>query len=302
MQRISPLIPSFTNRQFKHRQFIQTFHLTISRHQRYTRSNQPIGLSRRHEIPDPLLPPDIFKPEDPNQSPEQLFKPLTEAPGSPNSLLYHIKDRTRALIYIDGTSIGNGSPHARAGCGVYRSPDESLNICRPLPIGTTNNRAELWAAVRALELIAREPTATDAATSPRDGDEGERDAIADNWIIASDSTYIVMGATYWAWKRRAIGWKKKKNTPSVGQMGSSENLLGEGLVPNADLWDRLLRGIMNIRGQILFWLIRREWNRAHVLASRGAMKKLALTPDDNARLDAPTISRIPSRSRGPPAT
>ncbi|PWW76605.1 hypothetical protein C7212DRAFT_363531 [Tuber magnatum] len=277
MQRITPLIPSLTKHQFKYRQFIRTFHPSISQRQRYNRINRPIGLSRRHETPDPLLPPDIFKPEDLNGDPEELFQPLFGAPGTPASPLYRVNDPKKALIYINGTSIGNGSPDAIAGCGVYRSPNESLNICRSLPVGTTNNRAELWAALYALELIAREPSATDAATSPPDGCQGGGGTIVDSWIIASDSTYIVMGATNWAWKRRANGWKGKgKNNSNMGEMEMelSEDLLGRGLVPNADLWDRLLRGIMNIRGQILFWQIRRVWNRAHGLARRGAFLRV----------------------------
>lgn len=131
----------------------------------------------------------------------------------------------------------------------------------------------------ALELIAREPTATDTATSPPPDSDGGRGrgrggAVVDTWIIASDSQYVVTGATDWAWKRRAVGWKKSKNAPEVGEMELSEEelALGKGLVPNADLWDRLLRGIMNVRGQVLFWLIERERNQADSLASAGAVR------------------------------
>jgi len=95
----------------------------------------------------------------------------------------------------------------------------------------------------------------------------------DSWIIASDSTYVVMGATGWAWNRWATGWKKNKKAPSLGEMELSEELaLGKGLVPNADLWDRLLRGIMNVPGKVLFWWIDRKWNMAHSLAGRGAVR------------------------------
>lgn len=132
----------------------------------------------------------------------------------------------------------------------------------------------------ALELIAREPTATDAATSPppdsdgRGGRGGRGRAVVDTWIIASDSQYVVTGATDWAWRRRAVGWKKSKNAPEVGEMELNEEelALGKGLIPNADLWDRLLRGIMNVRGQVLFWLIERERNQADSLASAGAVR------------------------------
>ncbi|CAZ86446.1 unnamed protein product [Tuber melanosporum] len=345
---MSSLITPLTNCHFKTRRFLRRFHLPISPHRRSTRLNCPIGPLRRqsilshstitpigisktrqkiplltqifsprhaisptfsrdrHETLDLPFPLGIFKPEDPNQSPEDLFQPLPSTLESPSSPLYHVNDFTKTLIYIDGTSINNGSPDAKAGCGVYRSPNELLNICRPLPVGTTNSRAELWAAVCALELIVREPIAADAVTSPT----GVGGAAVDSWIIASDSSYVVIGATNWAWKWRAVGWKKnaskagrkkknaskagrrrkdaskvgwkknaskagrkKENTSKVGGIGLSEgSMLGEGFVPNADLWNRLLRGIMDVQGGVLFWLIPRKWNRADGLAKRGAVR------------------------------
>ncbi|KAG0633307.1 ribonuclease H-like domain-containing protein [Tuber brumale] len=295
IKRISLLSPPLTNYHIKTRRFIRRFHLTISPHQSSTRLDHPMGLLRRHETPDPLLPPGIFKPEDLNQSPEDLFRPFLGTPESPSSPLYHVNDLTKTLIYIDGASFNNGSPHARAGCGVYRSPNELLNICRPLPIGTTNNRAELWAAVCALELIARKLTAAEAATSPTGvcEDGGSGGGAVNSWIIASDSNYVVTGATDWAWKRRAVGWKRKKNASKVEGIELSEDwMLGKGLVPNADLWDRLLRGILDVQGQILLWLIPREWNRADGLAKRGA--KLDFTLGDDRGLCAPMILGIPS--------
>lgn len=133
-----------------------------------------------------------------------------------------------------------------------------------------------------MELIARESTTTtdagaDVTSPPPDGNGGGvADAVVDTWVIASDSTYIVMGATDLAWKRRAAGWKKGKKKPPnvVEKMESSDELaLSEGLVLNADLWDRLLKGIMNVRGQVLFWQIESKWNLAHDLAYRGAVRK-----------------------------
>ncbi|KAG0125432.1 hypothetical protein HOY82DRAFT_149776 [Tuber indicum] len=334
---MSSLNTPLTNCHFKTRRFLRRFHLPISPHRRSTRLDCPIGPLRRqsilshstitpigisktrpeislltrifsprhaisptfsrdrHETLDLPLPLGIFKPKDLNQSPEDLFQPLPSTLESPSSPLYHVNDFTKTLIYIDGTSINNGSPDARAGCGVYRSPNELLNICRPLPVGTTNNRAELWAAVCALELIVREPIAADAVTSPT----GVGGAAVGSWIIASDSSYVVIGATNWAWKWRAVGWNKnaskagrkkknaskagwkknaskavrKKNASKVGGIGLSEgSMLGEGLVPNADLWNRLLRGIMDVQGRVLFWLIPRKWNRADGLAKRGAVR------------------------------
>ncbi|KAF4838453.1 Ribonuclease H [Colletotrichum siamense] len=57
-------------------------------------------------------------------------------------------------IYTDGSGLGNGYPKARAGMGVYFGPSDSRNISERLEGEyQTNQRAELFAVLRALENV-----------------------------------------------------------------------------------------------------------------------------------------------------
>jgi ribonuclease HI len=103
------------------------------------------------------------------------------------------------VAYTDGACQGNGTPRAVAGIGVY-FPDSGKEISEPLPGLATNQRAELWAAVRALQ----------ESQGPLE--------------IRTDSSYLVKGMQSWvfAWQRK--GWKNSKGAP----------------VANQDLWEALI--------------------------------------------------------------
>lgn len=58
----------------------------------------------------------------------------------------------RTVIYTDGSCIHNGTPHARAGAGVYFGEDDPRNLSCPVPGTQTNNRGEVWAIIQALHL------------------------------------------------------------------------------------------------------------------------------------------------------
>lgn len=61
-------------------------------------------------------------------------------------------------IYVDGSCLGQGTKRARAGVGVFFGPDDPLNVSERLPGPTqTSTRAEIYAAIRALELTAETP-------------------------------------------------------------------------------------------------------------------------------------------------
>lgn len=99
------------------------------------------------------------------------------------------------VVYVDGSSIGNGKTSARAGWGVYfEDPSlHHLNESRRLPGPIqTNNRAELMALIRAIEL------------SPTDGRP---------LLILSDSKYSMDASSKWLpnWKRN--GWKTATGQP-----------------------------------------------------------------------------------------
>lgn len=111
------------------------------------------------------------------------------------------------VVYTDGACKHNGvSARATAGIGVFFSKGDERNVSASLP-GTaqTNQRAELAAAIAALERVA-----DDAAVE-----------------IRSDSRYVVEGVGAWLPQWRRNGFVSSKRTP----------------VANVDLWlriDRLL--------------------------------------------------------------
>jgi len=101
-------------------------------------------------------------------------------------------------IYTDGACKGNPGPGGWGAVLRYGDAEKQLYGGEA---DTTNNRMELMAAIRALELLNR-PC---------------------NVILTTDSQYVRQGITEWiaGWKRK--GWKTAAKKP----------------VKNADLWQRL---------------------------------------------------------------
>jgi ribonuclease HI len=107
-------------------------------------------------------------------------------------------------IYTDGSCTGQGTPKARAGAGVYFGPDDPRNLAEPVPLhqyAQTSNSAELYAAVRALQVTKGHPGRIN---------------------IVSDSRYVTKGMSTWV-----AGWKAaaKWHNPA--------------LLPNFALWHEL---------------------------------------------------------------
>ena len=137
----------------------------------------------------------------------------------------------RVRIYTDGACKGN--PGAGGWGALLQQSGREKELCGGEP-GTTNNRMELIAVIRALEAL-------------------KRSCQID---IYTDSQYVQKGISEWiaSWKRR--GWKTAGKKP----------------VKNVDLWqelDRLAAG-HNIRWH---WVKghagHAENERADVLANRG---------------------------------
>ncbi|KAH7725147.1 ribonuclease H1 [Aphelenchoides avenae] len=65
------------------------------------------------------------------------------------------KDPWNAVAYIDGCCMNNGRAGARAGAGVFFGEDNDVNdmwnVAERVPGEQTNSRAELYAAILALE-------------------------------------------------------------------------------------------------------------------------------------------------------
>lgn len=103
----------------------------------------------------------------------------------------------RVTVYSDGACLGNPGPGGWAALLISNGHEKEL--CGGEP-GTTNNRMELTAAIRALQALKRTCQVE----------------------LFTDSTYLQRGVTEWlpGWKAR--GWKRK-----------------QGALANQDLWQAL---------------------------------------------------------------
>jgi ribonuclease HI len=102
------------------------------------------------------------------------------------------------LVYTDGSSLNNGAQDhsARsAGIGVFFGENDPRNVSEKLMLlPLTNQRAELFAAIRGLEILIEENLTTPA-------------------VIITDSKYTINCLMYWinAWLRN--NWISTQNTP-----------------------------------------------------------------------------------------
>jgi len=94
-------------------------------------------------------------------------------------------------VYSDGACVGNGTAHARAGCGVFFGDDDARNISVPLAgERQTNQRAEIAAAL----LAVREMKRTHRA-----------------FVVHTDSQYVCNAMNGWIEKWRASDFARVKN-------------------------------------------------------------------------------------------
>ena len=101
-------------------------------------------------------------------------------------------------VFTDGACKGNPGP---GGWGVLlRYGDHERTLCGGEP-GTTNNRMELLAVIRALEALKRPAPV----------------------IIHTDSRYVQQGITAWIGRWKRNGWRTAGGAP----------------VKNRDLWEQL---------------------------------------------------------------
>lgn len=98
-------------------------------------------------------------------------------------------------VYTDGACSNNGRGNAKAGIGVYFGDDSCWNISEPLGGRPTNNRAEIHAAVRALEQIRKMPE------------------IPEEIKLYTDSQFLINGITKWINKWKKNEWKLSTGEP-----------------------------------------------------------------------------------------
>ncbi|KAF5979787.1 ribonuclease H [Fusarium coicis] len=164
---------------------------------------------------------------------------------------HHHDDPKTFLIYTDGACLNNGQENPRAGWAFVFRPRQSNattyvtgRLENKGPFGDdhsqTSNRAELRAIIGALRF------------RHWNGEGFTR------LVFATDSEYVVKGATAWV-----AGWLRKGWKTSSGHR-----------VKNRDLWEALLGELerWNVHGmRIQFWKIPREWNiEADQLAKEAA--------------------------------
>lgn len=174
----------------------------------------------------------------------------------------HRSDPAKVLLFTDGACLNNGQPNPRAGWafihGLRRGTGDVLFADGRLeskgPFGDagaqTSNRAEMRAVIGALRF----------RYWPGEG--------YSSIVIATDSEYVVQGATGWvrAWVRN--GWKTRTGAE----------------VKNRDMWECLLGEFekADTNGlKVEFWRIPREWNEV----ADAAAKRAAQNPEREAFMD-----------------
>lgn len=91
------------------------------------------------------------------------------------------------VVFTDGASAQNGRKRAHAGFGVYWGPNHPLNASKRLPGRQTNNRAEIQAAVYALNQA--------------------KQIGARKVKLYTDSQFLIHAITDWIHKWKKNGWK-----------------------------------------------------------------------------------------------
>jgi ribonuclease HI len=213
-----------------------------------------------------------FIPPNATDTPENLFVPGFTRASVPAPRFTRQSNPSEFLIYTDGACSENGNQAARGGCAFVYRPETSpssippttssghstrplklhklgassfrLENCGPTgeAVTQTSNRAELCAVIGALGFRMWH-------------NEG-----CQRLVIATDSSYVVDGATEWIKRWQQNGW----------QLSTRKR------VKNQDLWQELIKHLerwSEAGVAVLFWLIPRELN---TVADRFAMEATAL--------------------------
>ena len=184
-------------------------------------------------------------------NPLDLFKPTINACTVPAPRWVYTDQTGKAsvLIFTDGAVPNNGSPDARAGCGIVFRPDGQASISFPLEQSQeghapTSNRAELRAVIAALRL----------RYWPGEG--------FSRIVIATDSEYVVRGICELVDNWQENGWRTSKGGP----------------IKNKDLWGWLLADVEEAENNgvsVQFLHVKREWNvEADRQAKAGAVSNV----------------------------
>ncbi|EHL01310.1 putative Ribonuclease H [Glarea lozoyensis 74030] len=206
-----------------------------------------------------IVIPREFHPPRLADTPDSLFSQRV-LPGMARPRFVRKTDKNQVIFWTDGACLNNGKANPSAGGGfVFSTPNVKhdgkyhgihFRLENEGPNGNieaqTSNRAELRAVIAALEFKDRSP-------------EGWK-----SLVIATDSEYVVHGATDWITKWMDNNWKRSSGDA----------------VKNRDLWELLMDNISRYEElgiEILFWKIPRELNK---LADQKAKEGAALPAID----------------------
>jgi ribonuclease HI len=118
-------------------------------------------------------------------------------------------DNSAIIIFTDGACSGNPGP---GGWGsIIALPDGTVREIGGGDRQTTNNRMEMAAAIRALQLVEAPPSGP--------------------LIVYTDSVYLIRGITQWIFGWRSRGWKSSEGKD----------------VANRDLWEELSRQVARLK-------------------------------------------------------
>ena len=134
-----------------------------------------------------------------------------------------IKNNNIIDVFTDGACSNNGRENAKAGIGIYFKENDPRNISQRIVGKQTNNMAELWAVIKAFEILRR--------------DISDSNNIIN---IYTDSEYVIKCANSYGEKCEQINWKKRN-----------------GVIPNVELVKKVYElNKTNINVSI-------KWVRAH---------------------------------------
>lgn len=134
----------------------------------------PIGQKRGHS-------------DEEMEAPAKRLKQVEKtSPQSTDSFTYM---GDAVVVYTDGCCSANGRKSARAGVGVYWGRNHPLNVAERLEGRQTNQRAEIQAACRALELA--------------------QENHIQKLVLYTDSKFTINGVTNWVRSWKVNGWRLK---------------------------------------------------------------------------------------------
>lgn len=134
----------------------------------------PLGAKRHHQQEEK---------EEQDETPNKRVKQETKSSDG----FTYMGDRV--VVYTDGCCSANGKSSARAGIGVYWGPYHPLNVSERLEGRQTNQRAEIQAACKALELAKQNHI--------------------QKLVLYTDSKFTINGVNSWVKSWKLNGWRLK---------------------------------------------------------------------------------------------